>query len=40
MHEDKLPVNPRQIITCCEDQKIEGDCLEACSIGRVSKISI
>ncbi|PAV82926.1 hypothetical protein WR25_00953 [Diploscapter pachys] len=39
MHEDKLPVNPRQIISCCEDQKIEGDCLEACSIGRVMKLS-
>ncbi|PIO60287.1 DB module, partial [Teladorsagia circumcincta] len=29
-----LPVNPRLILSCCEDEHIEGDCLQACSIGK------
>ncbi|KAK6056775.1 DB module [Cooperia oncophora] len=31
-----LPVNPRLILSCCEDEHIEGDCLQACSIGKVA----
>ncbi|KAJ1364103.1 hypothetical protein KIN20_024113 [Parelaphostrongylus tenuis] len=30
-----LPVNPRLILSCCEKEQIEGDCLQACSIGKV-----
>ncbi|KAK6746573.1 hypothetical protein RB195_000073 [Necator americanus] len=29
-----LPVNPRLILSCCEDEHIEGDCLQACTIGK------
>ncbi|KIH63419.1 DB module [Ancylostoma duodenale] len=29
-----LPVNPRLILSCCEKENIEGDCLQACSIGK------
>ncbi|CAD6197113.1 unnamed protein product [Caenorhabditis auriculariae] len=32
-----LPVNPRLILSCCEDEGIAGDCLQACSIGKVPK---
>ncbi|VDO26227.1 unnamed protein product [Haemonchus placei] len=31
-----LPVNPRLILSCCEDEHIEGDCLQACTIGKVT----
>ncbi|VDM64605.1 unnamed protein product, partial [Angiostrongylus costaricensis] len=34
-----LPVNPRLILSCCEKEQIEGDCLQACSIGKVRIIS-
>lgn len=30
-----LPVNPRLILSCCEDERIEGECLQACTIGKV-----
>ncbi|VDO19188.1 unnamed protein product, partial [Heligmosomoides polygyrus] len=29
-----LPVNPRLILSCCEDERIEGECLQACTIGK------
>ncbi|CAB3406450.1 unnamed protein product [Caenorhabditis bovis] len=33
---ETLPVNPKLILQCCEDEGITGDCLQACSIGRPS----
>ncbi|CAJ0604190.1 unnamed protein product [Cylicocyclus nassatus] len=32
---DILPPNPKGIIVCCEKEGIEGDCQQACSVGRV-----
>ncbi|KAE9416523.1 hypothetical protein Angca_008944 [Angiostrongylus cantonensis] len=32
-------MNPRLILSCCEKEQIEGDCLQACSIGKVRIIS-
>uniref|UniRef100_A0A8R1HNW3 Receptor protein-tyrosine kinase n=1 Tax=Caenorhabditis japonica TaxID=281687 RepID=A0A8R1HNW3_CAEJA len=33
---ETLPVNPKIILQCCEDEGITGDCLQACNIGRVA----
>ncbi|PIC34654.1 hypothetical protein B9Z55_014246 [Caenorhabditis nigoni] len=33
---ETLPVNPKMIVQCCEDEGITGDCLQACNIGRVA----
>lgn len=33
---ETLPVNPKLILQCCEDEGITGDCLQACNIGRTS----
>ncbi|KJH48582.1 DB module [Dictyocaulus viviparus] len=33
-----LPVNPKLILSCCETERIEGDCLQACSIGKVPSV--
>lgn len=33
---ETIPVNPKLILQCCEDEGITGDCLQACNIGRTA----
>ncbi|CAI4232905.1 unnamed protein product [Auanema sp. JU1783] len=32
---DTLPVDPKFILNCCEEEQIQGDCLKACGLGSI-----